>query len=514
MYLGHNDTYTLNIRPENLKVTNFRTLSVLWFSILLVILYLFLDWCCVLFGLGSRWRIVLLVVLFVGLVFRMLVVPFTTGSDIAQFAGFGDSFLRFGLCFYRYDFPGVPGVEWAFPWPYVYGPVFLFVLGLLRLFVGSPVECFWDDSHYYVYVPLDWIVAVKSVFVLFDLMVAILLYVIVRRLGVKESWAVLVFGLYWLNPMTIYISAIYGMFDMIALACFLAGLYLFVKAGSGRKYFYLGLFLAGLSIAVKQTMIYPVFILVLYLLLFSRVGRKKRLIGCLVLFFGGVLPFLPFEIGCPGSLEALLMVMGSVSRPGYTYPIVYSFNGFSSLATFLHDMYGWGLMWVFEYWWVPFTILIVLVVTGFLARRDLYTYIGLSYLVFIATYWRVNHQYLIPTVAFLCILLVRRREKIVRILSLLIIILTGVWPVAFPTSWWAHVHIRHPNEFIVNLLDALSLRIFDQSFYVAYSLVLTIATYLLIIMVVCIDVKRCITARKKRVRIISSRQPLHYTNHA
>ncbi len=422
--------------------------------------------------------LILLTILLPGLMFRILVAPYTSGSDIPQFAGFADTFLRHGLCFYNYsDGSRFYEEDWPYGWPYVYGPGLVLLLAPLRLLAPTPVKHFWNRSTYYVYVSMDWIIACKSLFILFDTLTAMIIYYYARR--IHYSKALLAVILYYYNPMTIYISSIYGMFDQIALALYLLGAYLYMYA-SKISIRYTGLFLTGLSIAVKQTMIYPLIILTL-LIIFMKEKIKMRILGILVVLTGIALLFIPFFTYCPESINVFIKALRSVTKPGYTVPVVYSFNGISSLATILHECCSKNTLFLIENWYILFTILFILVVLGHLYSRNILEYMGYAYIVYTATYWRVNHQYLVPTVAFAILILLVTRRKPVKILSIILIILIALWPVMFPTSWWAHAHIENPNKDIIYLLDNLSLMIFEDTIYVLYSLTLTITQILLIL---------------------------------
>lgn len=45
----------------------------------------------------------LIAILVPGLIIRLLLAPYTSGSDIAQFAGFADSMVKHGLEFFAYS---------------------------------------------------------------------------------------------------------------------------------------------------------------------------------------------------------------------------------------------------------------------------------------------------------------------------------------------------------------------------------------------------------------------------
>ncbi|MEB3755819.1 MAG: hypothetical protein GSR79_03035, partial [Desulfurococcales archaeon] len=130
-------------------------------------------------------------------------------------------------------------------------------------------------------------------------------------------------------------------------------------------------------------------------------------------------------------------------------------------------------------------ILIESILVVYIKYRDPLVFSGLSYIVFMATYWRINYQYLVPALGFTVIILARLwRSKRIVTLGLLYISLIGAWFFMYPVSWWTHVHIINPNTALWHALDKLSLMIFDYEPYLFYSLILTIIEYLLSIEVI------------------------------
>jgi len=435
-----------------------------------------------------RKRILLLTVLIIGIFLRICIAPYSTGSDIPQFAGFADTFLRHGLCFYKYaDESHWISEKWAYPWPYVYGPIWVFIISFIRLFVRSGIEFGWHGSTYYVYTPMDWIVGVKTVLILFDIISALLLYMFLRRFK-YGLWPFIGFTLYFLNPMTIYISSIYGMFDQIALTFFLASL-LFLN----KRPFVSGIFLS-LTLLTKHTFLYPALVLILYMLL-QRYWRDftRYLTGLLV---PAVIFLVPFFIGCPNSFKIFIEAISLSSKPGYTYPIVYSFNGISSLATYLHEEYGYDMLWAIRYWYIPSAMLMtVLMIRMVKQRLNPVIVAAIAYIIYTATYWRVNHQYLVPTIAMAIIIAIATNNKVIKAIAIATILTIALWPIAFPTSWWLHAHIKQPNQQLIQLIDKLTLMIFDTKFYTIYSLTLTIQQYLLIIAYIITRKRRKWTGR-------------------
>ena len=414
-----------------------------------------------------------------GLMLRILPLPYSAGSDLAQFAGFADTFLRHSLCFYSFaDALHWTSEGWPYNWPYIYGPIWVAILAAIRCGVNSEVVTTFSGNTYKVYIPMDWALAVKSVIVVFDVASAILLYILVRR---YRSWlyAVTALAAYFLNPVTIYVSAIYGMFDPVALAPLLGSLLLVRKnsLASGA--------LAAISVLTKQMYLLPAATILLGLALFDRKAAKPFTAGALL---ASLAALLPFALACPQSVPHMIDLALYSASTYYVRPLPYSFNGISSLATYLHDYMGIDAMLLINMWYVPFGVLYALVVVYLLRSRNYVAAACLSYVVFTAAYWRVNYQYFVGLTALLIILISSAELRCLsRFSAAAVIALAASWVFMYPISWWFRVHVASPNYEAISILDKLSLHILDFSAYVPYALALTILQYILICSAACLD---------------------------
>lgn len=430
------------------------------------------------------WKILLATVLIAGLAVRAFVAPFTTGSDIAQFAGFADTFLKRGECFFHYAGRESSSLEkWPYPWPYPYGVLPILLLGAIRLIAPQPVKSYWKGSTYYVYAPPEWIIAVKAMLVFFDLVTALLIYRLVSKYSIKRGVAAATF--YFLNPAVIYTSSIYGMLDPIPSALLLVAIVLYESGGSDRVRVYLSALLAGLAVTSKPNALYPGVFFLLYVLLKNR-GEPIHSLGAVLLGFacGTIAPFAVFEAMCPGSIQTFVNVLTDVSTPRYNPPIVYSFNGFTSLATYLHDKTGGDYMWMITYWVIPGSLLLALLAFWTICKIEvdrLYEILYLSYLIYVTTYWRINYQYFLVLVALSSIYVFAMAGRpTLKLLVVLHLALVSSWTVMFPVSWWARVHIENPNIELVKVLDRISLMVFSQEVYLFYEIVLTMSGYVVL----------------------------------
>lgn len=454
-----------------------------------------------------RYDRLLYLIIITGLLIRAILAPYSSGSDIPQFYGFANTFLRHGFSFYSYAYGTYYRQEgWPYPWAYIYPPLPIFLFTLTRLISGGSLNVTLENvsgssiintglvlieisPNYNVYVNPSWIISIKSLFILFDTMNAFLLYILAgkRRNGCLAS------ALYYLNPMTIYISAIYGMFDQVALAFVLFSL-LYLK-----KNLWISGLIMGLALATKQTIWVAFIPFIVYFVGNFKINRFINFLCSSILTF--MILLLPFIIFDPKSFYNVLKIfLNPEGQPGYTEPVIYSFNGISSLMTYYYNLETLNKsvplsndlrLTIIRLWFLPFLILIILSIISAYISKDPLKALTLGYSSFIATYWRVNHQYLIPLIGFLTLFTMRKKNSYI---SLALIIITSLWPIIFPTSFWFHVHLQPQfiNTELMNIIDSLTLKIFDELYYVVYSLILTITLYIFIIVNTMQDLKQII----------------------
>ncbi len=425
-------------------------------------------------GLLSRPGFWAFMVLVAGTIARLGLAPYTSGSDVPQFAGFADTFLRHGLSFYSYSDGGEWYSEgWPYGWPYVYGPLFIVVLGLLRLVARGEVYRGTVDGNYVVYVPGDWLLAFKLFLIFFDALAGLLVYLLARRLTGSGWRALGALAFYYLNPMVYYITAIYGMFDQVSLAFLLAAVLLYTVRGGVVPWV-----LAGLGVAVKPTIL--IALPPLFLWLWSRRGAKEAAV-MLVGVLGVPLALMaPFVVADPGGVGVYLAALGSVSSPSYIVPVVYSFNGLYSIAFYAWNHAGVDASYILSKWPLLFAPLYALALYVSTRSPGMVEPLALGYGAYLASYWRVNHQYLVPWAAFTALLIAVDHRFKARLLAAASNVLSGLWVFLYPVSFWAHVHIREPNEAVVRVLSMASLNVYDDLVYVYDSLALTLSIVALV----------------------------------
>lgn len=392
----------------------------------------------------------LALVLLLAIILRAVPLYGSSGSDLPQFLAFAES-MGFP-CVYSSGHPW--GMDWPYPWPYPYGPLFLLLLkAVYRLVCPCLLEYGERPWGYTVIVDPLWAAAVKAIYAAFDLLIVVLLYRI-------RWWAGLVYAV---HPMALYVSSIYGMLDPIPVALLLAGLLYLEK---GREI--LGGALLGLAVAFKATVV-P-----------GSLAALSAMPGGFpwALTTAGASYGVSF-LACPGDTGFFHAVSSLIGTPGLPRPIVYSFNGVSSLAIYLADH---GYEWAEEIprlWPLAAAPLyIAALIQSYRLRSPLLAgYLGSA--AFMAAYWRVNPQYTVGVVA-LGLASLELQCRLQRLGTLLAVLATGAWGVSYPLDFWAHVHM--PREYwTAKLLDAVSIGVVSPGFYLAVSLVFTLGLYLVVL---------------------------------
>lgn len=428
----------------------------------------------------KKQHLAVIMVFTTGTAIRLFFTPFSTGSDIPQFLNFANTMAKHSFCFYMYA-TGEQWIkeQWSYPWPYVYSPFWATLLYVLKLIADGVVKISYTNGIHVVKVSTSWIIAVKSVLIISDIIVAL----IIHKLFKKTTYT----ALYYLNPVTIYNSSIYGMFDNVALMLLLISLYYF------RERKQLSIVFSGLAIALKQTILLASLPLLLKTWILTK-GSKIKLTKYVSLF---LLPLIvttgPFLLFCPESLTDMVKCLTMPATVYYTEPICYSFNGISSLVTYIHKAYGVETIYVLRILLMVFTVasIVILYRLNFLLKRNVEVYVlcYCLYLIFPTFYWRVNYQYFVPVVGLGCLALGRVKVGILRIPILATIIYPSLWFFMFPITFWFYVHVFEPNIVLIRWLSKVSLNIHcDHILYIIYSLGLT-AIYFLTILLITVKAK-------------------------
>lgn len=421
---------------------------------------------------------------------RVWIAPYTAGPDVPQFAGFADTFLRHGLCFFHHVGVNSSMQErWPYSWPYPYGVLPALLLALARTIAPHSYEVRREGSVLRVYTPSEWTIALKSIYIASDIASALFIYFIISAWSRKL--AILATTMFYLNPLVIYVSSIFGQLDPVATALFLAGILIYLRYSRRNSNLLIPTgALIGLSATSKPNMLAPAGAFIIYSIVEYILARRRTYIYKLIsgFFIGAIFPFLVFEASCPGGLVVLYNAISDVGRVGYYYGLHYSFNGFTSLASYMHFKTGRDFLWMIENWWVSAGILTAILFVGILletrSKRRLPSVIHvfyLVYLIYLSTYWKIHYQYFVGLVALFSILVADREIDISnKILAGIHTLCLVIYLLLYPTSFWAWYYVKNPNSEIIEVLNSLSLRIYDEEVYLVYSLILTFIGYLVI----------------------------------
>ncbi len=364
--------------------------------------------------------------LFFGLVFaagvfiRAWAAPISSGVDIPQFWAFARVFQEYGIDFYRYadatmDIFPVKG------WAYVYPPIWLLMLRLGL--VAAPVEVVTET-----WVEASWRLAVKVPVIAADLAIGCLLYWAIPG----PKWRKLLFaGLWLLHPTAWYNSAVFGQFDAVAAVFLVAAVIMLEKGRDGWAFL-----LAGLAVMTKQ----HTFIAVFMMLAVSarNVNWRRTVSNCGILALPVIILSIPFLLtGNFFNYARALFAPGQAA--GYQDPLIYAFNGFSSLLTHLHNTWSWDTEVYIKY---MFILLILAVIAAVLLIYFLKKSISpaqaalIGFLVLLCFTYRVNYQYLVVYIPLALLVASRTQYRSERIMGIIMALLPAAWLWLFDVSFW------------------------------------------------------------------------------
>jgi hypothetical protein len=350
-------------------------------------------------------------VLAVAAFIRFWAAPISSGVDIPQFWAFAKVFQAYGIDFYRYadatlDIFPVKG------WGFVYPPIWLLILRLAL--IAAPVGLATETM-----VASSWRLAMKTPIITADLAIGCLLYWAIPG----PKWRKLLFASLWLlHPTAWYQSAVFGQFDAIAAVFLLASVILLEKGKDG-----LAFLLAGLAVMTKQHTFIPV---AMMLAISARNKNWRRLISNGAILAGvGIILSIPFLL-TGNFISYARSVFIPIQAPGYQDPLMYAFNGFSALLTFLHNTFGWQTSSYINYM-TPLMILLcyksrITPAQGALA----------GFLVFMSFTYRVNYQYLVVYIPLALLVASRTQYRSERIMAIVAAMLPAAWLWLNDVSFW------------------------------------------------------------------------------
>ncbi|RLG08683.1 MAG: hypothetical protein DRN68_03205 [Thaumarchaeota archaeon] len=260
-----------------------------------------------------------------------------------------------------------------YPWGfYAYPPTWLYWL-ILTTFISR----LYPNLNFHV-------LMIKLPIIISDILVGILAYRIASRLGFDERKSLLIMGIWLFNPITYFMSSIWGMFDSIAVLFMLIS----IKYIIDEKYIRSAI-AAGIGIAVK---ILPALILLPTLAHLLKSGK---------------LDFRNFILKIALPAAAVFLI---ISTPFLTTPIEYFnalFHHTKSVGGFTYWIAVSTLVNLSNFWYIPF--IVFLIVTVYIYRKieigfDNDKYIdacAATVAVFLATSPKVNIQYTLTLIPLL-----------------------------------------------------------------------------------------------------------------
>lgn len=419
------------------------------------------------FGINYHW-------LFFGLVFaagafiRFWAAPLSAGVDVPQFWGFAKVFQIYGIDFYRYAGANLD----IFPikgWGYVYPPVWLLLLrlALVAAPAGIATETLAAGS---------WRLAMKTPIIAADLAIGCLLYWAVPG----PKWLkLLVAALWFLHPAAWYQSAVFGQFDAIAAVFLLAAVILLQKGKDGWAFFF-----AALAVMTKQHTFIPV---VMMAAVIAREKNWRRLISNSAIFVLVALVLsLPFLL-TGNFIDYARSLFLPAQAPGYQYPLVYAFNGFASLLTYLHNTLGWET----SLYITLLTPLLVLSLIGavlliYFSKKSITPAQGamVGFLLFLSFTHRVNYQYLVVYIPLALLIAFQTKYRSERVIALVMAMLPAVWIWFYDVSFWFR-YISPASPGAENILKHIGLNHLTLPDYVFVALAAAL-TGLFLAYVVCV----------------------------
>jgi Gpi18-like mannosyltransferase len=219
-------------------------------------------------------------IIVIGLAIRILLAPFTAHpSDIGYWEEFGKALLT----------------EQTNPYTgFVYPPPWILIIGAMyNLYLHFP-------SEFFLYLVL------KIPIIIGDLLMGFVLYDVVEELSGSRKLANSALVLFLLNPYVIWISSVWGMFDVLPALCTLLSLRFYLKGNRKSSFLFL-----GLGAAFKY---YP-FLLLPVLLIYE--WKKDRKIK--QLFYMAFLTGLPITLA---SLPFILLYWESYFQTLFSTPLM------------------------------------------------------------------------------------------------------------------------------------------------------------------------------------------------
>lgn len=322
--------------------------------------------------------ITIFLLLFAGFVVRLYLSRYGNDSgDILAFAKWGERFWELDRKDFYYE------RDWYYTYP-TYHPISNFLFGFLnwlnqnryilaeihnktRLIPSSFIIFFGeiDPGNPFMY-NKGYFMLLKLPTILADLGVSLIVYKIILEITKNSKKALLGFIFYLFNPLTIFLSSIWGQTESLLALFGLLGFYFLVK-----KKIYLAIPLMFISMYIKPTWIVfaPLLLMITY---FSKSKMKHLLLGALlslILFLIFTLPFSGNNIF--GFTTDILMRNMIPTSKGASLTSVSAFNLYTIFTTIDKTSATEKVLLSYETWGYLFYIILNVIIFAYLRKGKL-----------------------------------------------------------------------------------------------------------------------------------------------
>lgn len=318
-----------------------------------------------------RNKLLIAILTAIGLAVRLTLAPFTGhGWDMYVWLKSGELFTY--TSYNIYEISDIAGFPWGF---YTYPPLWLYWLAAaqaLRALLGLEI-------HLQVFL-------IKLPIILADVITGLLLYRLGQKLALEEKTCVTMYALFILNPLVIFISSVWGMFDSVATLFVILSLLLLTTGHECMSLFSLGV---GAAVKIYPALFFPA--LLIYLHENKKPIREVLIKGSAMFFSPLIISSLPY-LSSPGPY--LSKIFFHISNVG-------QFNIWTLIKPFL------SVEWIS----IISTSLLVFLYGYFILKNlknfsksgfQLRLFTGLL-IIFLATSMKVNVQYMVWLIPLLLI---------------------------------------------------------------------------------------------------------------
>jgi len=290
----------------------------------------------------NRNYIKLIQILIFGILIRISISIYSSWADTSVFASYSVTMLYGGI----YD----RTLLTVYPPIWIY---FLNIIGKITNFLIPPYNILYSNSYlvyistidsmfnYYIVNPI-YLIIEKSFLSIFDILDSFLIFYIVYEFTKDFKKSLMGFTLFFLNPLTIFISSMHGTFDLIAVFFTLSSFYFTLK----KKPFFSGISL-GLGIATKYYDIFLIFLIIAMMIKTFKMPRKSLIKNLFVFIIGVIFAIIIiytpviFSLGITNFLNiAKTPLTTGQNFNGFNEWSIFNIPGLSSIQLWLNIHYS------------------------------------------------------------------------------------------------------------------------------------------------------------------------------